>query len=53
MATFKSNCGACDGTGKKRRDSGRGHTDEPCGKCGGSGVIVIEETPAEEDPFMR
>ena len=51
MATFKSKCGACGGTGKKKRDSGKGHTDEPCIKCGGTGVIVTKETPPEDDPF--
>jgi DnaJ-class molecular chaperone len=47
MAMFKSKCGACDGTGRKKRDSGRGHTKEPCAKCGGTGVIATEETPVK------
>ena len=47
MATFKSPCGACGGTGWRKRDSGKGHTDKPCPKCGGTGVIVTEETPAK------
>jgi len=51
MATFKSPCPKCDGTGKKRRDSGRGHTDEDCPDCGGTGEIITEETPPEKDPF--
>ena len=49
MAVIESKCWACDGTGKKRGDSGKGRTNEDCPKCGGTGkIIFIEDLPGSK-----
>jgi DnaJ-class molecular chaperone len=50
---IKSDCPACSGTGRKKSDSGKGHTAEDCAACGGTGRIFTEETDPEYDPFMK
>ena len=49
----ESTCPKCSGRGKNKNDSGKGYTDEDCPACGGTGRIVTEETPPEDDPFSR
>jgi DnaJ-class molecular chaperone len=53
MMKFESTCISCGGEGRKKNDSGKGYTNEPCPICGGDGKVVTEETLPEDDPFSR
>jgi|HubBroStandDraft_4_1064222.scaffolds.fasta_scaffold03156_2 hypothetical protein len=39
--------------GKKKNDSGKGYTDEPCTQCDGRGQIMTEELDPEDDPQLK
>lgn len=53
MAAVRFTCTSCSGTGKQRIPSTRTASERTCERCGGTGVLALEEVASHESFQLR